>query len=356
LDALNSWPLVKELKGSIGLPAAASFKHVSPAGCGVGIPLTEDEIKVMQVEGMDLSPLASAYARARGGDRMSSFGDFIAVSDKVDVATALLISKEVSDGIIAPAYEEEALDILCKKKAGKYCVLQMDPLYEPPSVETRMVYGLKMSQKRNDACITPASFENVVSKNKNLTESAKRDLVVATIALKYTQSNSVCYARNGMTVGIGAGQQSRIHCTRLAGSKADNFWFRFHPRVLEFQFKSGTKRADKSNAIDLFVSGEIENEKEGSSELISWRNNFVEGSVPHFLSSEERASWLSQRSGVSVASDAFFPFTDNIYRAERSGVEFVAAPGGSVQDEEVLSVANGFDMVVCRTETRLFHH
>ncbi|KAJ2816020.1 bifunctional phosphoribosylaminoimidazolecarboxamide formyltransferase/IMP cyclohydrolase, partial [Coemansia erecta] len=282
LDALNSWPLVKELKQALGLPAAASFKHVSPAGAAVGVELSDVERSVYMVEGMDLSPLATAYARARGADRMSSFGDWVALSDTCDVATARLISKEVSDGVIAPSYEPAALDILRAKKGGKYCVLQIDAAYEPPAVETRQVYGLSMQQRRNDARIDAALFENIVSKNRDMPDAAVRDLIVATIALKYTQSNSVCYAKNGMVVGLGAGQQSRIHCTRLAGDKADNWWLRHHPRVLAMEFARGTKRADKSNAIDLFVTGQSE---QSPVERAAWEACFA--AVPEPLTNEE---------------------------------------------------------------------
>jgi phosphoribosylaminoimidazolecarboxamide formyltransferase/IMP cyclohydrolase len=352
LDALNAWPLAKELKKSLNLPAAASFKHVSPAGCAIGVPLSDVERQVMQVEKDELTPLASAYARARGADRMSSFGDFIALSDTCDVATAKLISKEVSDGVIAPGYQKEALEILSKKKGGKYCVLQIDPNYEPSEMEMRTVYGLSLEQKRNNAAISVEDLKEIVSKDKHVSEDAKRDMVLALIALKFTQSNSVCYAHNGMVVGLGAGQQSRIHCTRLAGSKSDNFWFRFHPSVLSFKFKQGVKRADKANAIDLFVSGEIEEAE--ASERASWEAYFEQ--IPKFLTREERKEWLGKRSNVIIASDAFFPFSDNIHRAKRSGVKYVVAPGGSVQDAEVLQVADSYGMVVVRSPYRLFHH
>ncbi|KAI8322721.1 IMP cyclohydrolase [Martensiomyces pterosporus] len=350
LDALNSWPLVKELKQALGLPAAASFKHVSPAGAAVGVPLDEVEKQVYMVDKTELSPLATAYARARGADRMSSFGDWAALSDVCDVATAKLISKEVSDGVIAPGYEPEALEILQKKKGGKYCVLQMDPAYEPADIETRQVYGLSLQQRRNDATITPELFANIVSKNKDLTEAAVRDLVVATIALKYTQSNSVCYAKNGMVVGLGAGQQSRIHCTRLAGDKADNWWLRHHPKVLAMQFAKTAKRADKSNAIDLYVTGQT---GEGV-ELEAWKANF--DAVPELLSEQERKEHLKTLKGVVVSSDAFFPFSDNIHRVHRSGVDYVAAPSGSIQDAVVIDTADAYNMVLVHTTLRLFHH
>ncbi|KAJ2758432.1 bifunctional phosphoribosylaminoimidazolecarboxamide formyltransferase/IMP cyclohydrolase [Coemansia sp. BCRC 34490] len=352
LDALNAWPLVKELRAALGLPAAASFKHVSPAGAAVGVALSPVEAEVCMVADVaaGLTPLATAYARARGADRMSSFGDWVALSDECDVATARLISREVSDGVIAPGYAPEALEILRKKKGGKYHVLQVDPSYEPPAIETRQVYGVSLQQRRNDARITPALFGNIVSQNKDLSEAAARDLVVATIALKYTQSNSVCYARNGMVVGLGAGQQSRIHCTRLAGDKADNWWLRHHPKVLGLQFAAGAKRADRSNAIDLYVTGQT---GEGV-ELDAWKANFA--AVPEPLTAEERAQHLAQRSGVAVASDAFFPFSDNIHRAHRSGVDFVAAPSGSIQDQAVIEAADAYGMVLAHTNLRLFHH
>ncbi|KAJ2862502.1 bifunctional phosphoribosylaminoimidazolecarboxamide formyltransferase/IMP cyclohydrolase [Coemansia aciculifera] len=350
LDALNSWPLVKELRAALGMPAAASFKHVSPAGAAVGVPLDADEQRVYMVEGMTLTPLATAYARARGADRMSSFGDWAALSDVCDVATARLISKEVSDGVIAPGYEPEALEILRKKKGGKYCVLQMDASYEPGSVETRQVYGLSLQQRRNDVQISADLFTNIVSRNRDLTEQAARDLVVATIALKYTQSNSVCYARNGMVVGLGAGQQSRIHCTRLAGDKADNWWMRHHPKVLAMRFSSAAKRADRSNAIDLYVTGQT---GEGA-ELEAWRACFEE--VPEPLSDEERKAHMAALRGVALSSDAFFPFSDNVHRARRSGVDYVAAPSGSIQDDVVIQAADSYDMVLAHTALRLFHH
>ncbi|KAI8887130.1 phosphoribosylaminoimidazolecarboxamide formyltransferase/IMP cyclohydrolase [Backusella circina FSU 941] len=352
LDALNSWGLVKELKEATGVAAAASFKHVSPAGAAIGTELSDIEKKVYHVDDLKLplSPLASAYARARGADRMSSFGDFIALSDKVDLVTAKIISREVSDGVIAPAYDDDALEVLKAKKAGKYCVLQMDPNYEPEVQEIRQVYGLYLEQKRNTFKIDAALFKNVVTKNKDLPESAVRDLIVATIALKYTQSNSVCYAKNGMVVGLGAGQQSRIHCTRLAGDKADNWWLRHHPKVLAFDFKKGTKRADKSNAIDLYVI----NETGEGVEREAWEANF--NTVPEPLTAEERKEWMNKLTDTVVSSDAFFPFSDNVYRARRSGVKYIAAASGSVQDAVVIAAADANDMVLCHTSLRLFHH
>ncbi|CEG71813.1 Putative Bifunctional purine biosynthesis protein ADE16 [Rhizopus microsporus] len=352
LDALNSWALVKELKEATGVAAAASFKHVSPAGAAIGLPLSEVDQKVYQVDDlkMPLSPLANAYARARGADRMSSFGDFIALSDKVDVVTAKIINREVSDGVIAPDYDEEALAILKGKKGGKYCVLKMDPAYEPEEQEVRQVYGLYLEQKRNNYKIDASLFKNIVSKNKELSPEAVNDLIVATIALKYTQSNSVCYAKNGMVIGLGAGQQSRIHCTRLAGDKADNWWLRHHPKVLAFDFKKGTKRADKSNAIDLYVTNQI---GEGV-ERQAWEANF--NTIPEPLTAEERNEWMSKLENTVVSSDAFFPFSDNIYRAHRSGVKYIAAPSGSVQDEAVIAAADANNMVFVHHNLRLFHH
>ncbi|KAG7896954.1 hypothetical protein KL908_000356 [Ogataea polymorpha] len=352
LDALNSWPLVKELSASLNLPAAASFKHVSPAGAAVGIPLTDLEKKIYFVSEIEnLSPLANAYARARGADRMSSFGDFIALSNIVDVPTASIISKEVSDGVIAPGYEPAALEILKKKKGGKYCVLQIDPNYTPKTTESRQVYGITLQQKRNDAIINSSSFKDFVSKNTALTEQASIDLTVATIALKYTQSNSVCYAKNGMVIGLGAGQQSRIHCTRLAGDKADNWWLRHHPRVLGFKWAKGVKRPDKSNAIDLFVTGQIPTEEPEKSE---YESKFEE--VPTPLTAQERQEWLKKLTDVSLSSDAFFPFPDNVHRAARSGVKYVAAPTGSVMDRAVFDAADSYEMVYMENPIRLFHH
>jgi phosphoribosylaminoimidazolecarboxamide formyltransferase/IMP cyclohydrolase len=352
LDALNSWPLVKELSASLNLPAAASFKHVSPAGAAVGSPLSDIEKKMYFVEDIEnLSPLATAYARARGADRMSSFGDFIALSNIVDLPTAQIISKEVSDGVIAPGFSDEALALLTKKKGGKYCVLQIDPNYNPDLIETRQVYGVSLQQKRNDAIIKMSSFKEIVSKNKDLTEQGLIDLTVATIALKYTQSNSVCYAKNGMVIGLGAGQQSRIHCTRLAGEKADNWWFRQHPRVLGLKWAKGVKRPDKSNAIDLFVTGQIPTTEPEKTE---YESKFE--TIPEPFTAEERAEWLGKLKDVAVSSDAFFPFPDNVYRAARSGVKFIAAPSGSVMDKAVFAAADSHDMVYVENPIRLFHH
>uniref|UniRef100_A0A673J2M2 Bifunctional purine biosynthesis protein ATIC n=1 Tax=Sinocyclocheilus rhinocerous TaxID=307959 RepID=A0A673J2M2_9TELE len=350
-DALNAWQLVRELKKALGLPAATSFKHVSPAGAAVGVALSEDEAKVCMVNDMlqDLTPLATAYARARGSDRMSSFGDFIALSDICDVPTAKIISREVSDGIVAPGYDEEALRILSKKKNGNYCVLRMDPEYEPDEEEVRVLFGLHLKQKRNGAVIDKELFSNIVSKGK-LSESALRDLIVATIAVKYTQSNSVCYAKDGQVIGIGAGQQSRIHCTRLAGDKADNWWLRHHPRVLNMKFRSGVKRAEMANAIDQYVSGTI---GEGP-DMEVWKGLFDE--VPETLTEVEKKNWISSLQAVALSSDAFFPFRDNVDRAKRSGVEYIAAPSGSTADEVVMNACNELGITLVHTKIRLFHH
>uniref|UniRef100_A0A3Q1IQ89 Bifunctional purine biosynthesis protein ATIC n=1 Tax=Anabas testudineus TaxID=64144 RepID=A0A3Q1IQ89_ANATE len=360
-DALNAWQLVRELKSALGMPAATSFKHVSPAGAAVGVPLSEEEAKVCMVHDMlkDLTPLATAYARARGSDRMSSFGDFIAVSDVCDVPTARIISREVSDGIIAPGYDEEALKILSKKKNGNYCVLQMDPDYQPDEAEVRVLFGLHLKQKRNEGLINKDFFSNVNKCSQNpltlfcvhkLSEEAVRDLTVATIAVKYTQSNSVCYAKDGQVIGIGAGQQSRIHCTRLAGDKADNWWLRHHPRVLNMKFRSGVKRAEMANAIDQYVSNTI---GEGP-DLAVWKSMYEE--VPELLSETEKKNWISSLQAVAVSSDAFFPFRDNIDRAKRSGVEYIAAPAGSAADEIVINACNEQGITLVHTKLRLFHH
>lgn len=350
-DALNAWQLVRELKSALGLPAATSFKHVSPAGAAVGVALSEEEAKVCMVHDMmkDLTPLATAYARARGADRMSSFGDFIALSDPCDVPTAKIISREVSDGIIAPGYDEEALRILSKKKNGNYCVLQMDPGYEPHEQEVRVLFGLHLKQKRNNSVIDKELFSNIVSKG-TLSEKALRDLIVATIAVKFTQSNSVCYAKDGQVIGIGAGQQSRIHCTRLAGDKADNWWLRHHPTVLGMKFRSGVKRAEMANAIDQYVSGTI---GEGA-DLAVWKALYEE--IPEPLSKTERRNWLSSLQAVALSSDAFFPFRDNVDRAKRSGVEYIAAPAGSTADEVVINACNELGITLAHTNVRLFHH
>ncbi|KAH9844520.1 bifunctional purine biosynthesis protein ADE17 [Teratosphaeria destructans] len=357
LDSLNAWPLVKELSEALDYPAAASFKHVSPAGAAIGVPLSDVEKKVYMVEdieGLDQSGLATAYARARGADRMSSFGDVIALSHEVDVPTAKIISKEVSDGVIAPAFQPEALELLSKKKGGKYLVLQIDKSYTPPAQEDRTLYGVHLTQNRNDASITPHnSFNTIVvpKESSPLPESALRDLAVATIALKFTQSNSVCYALNGQVIGLGAGQQSRIHCTRLAGDKADNWWMRFHSRALGIKWKKGTKRADKSNAIDLLCSGIV---PESGIEREDWEKHFEE--VPKTFTAEERKEWLSQLSEVAVSSDAFFPFTDNVYRVARSGVKYIAAPTGSQNDKPCFATAEKLGITFIEQHIRLFHH
>ncbi|XP_057668488.1 bifunctional purine biosynthesis protein ATIC [Diorhabda carinulata] len=351
-DALNGWQLVKELKASLGLPAATSFKHVSPAGAAVGVPLDQSQAKVCMVDDLleKLSPLAIAYARARGADRMSSFGDFVALSDICDQPTARLISREVSDGIIAPGYTPEALELLRKKKNGNYCVLQIDPNYVPNPTEKKILFGLTLEQQRNNAEINKTLFSNIVSENKTLPDSAIRDLIVATIALKYTQSNSVCYAKDGQVIGIGAGQQSRIHCTRLAGDKADNWWLRQHPKVLNMKFKKSVKRADISNAIDNFVNGTVGKDMDRA----TFEAMYDE--VPIELTPTERHTWLSNLTGVVVASDAFFPFRDNVDRARQSGVSYIGSPSGSTNDEEVIKACNEHKIVLAHTNLRLFHH
>ena len=349
LDALNGWQLVRELKRTIGLPAAASFKHVSPSGAAVAVPLSDILKKIYFVDGMDLSPLATAYARARGVDRMSSFGDFIALSDAVDVATAALIAREVSDGVIAPAYEPEALELLKKKKQGKYAVIQIDPAYEPQTVETRQVFGVSMEQRRNDRPVTRDDFANIVTARKELPESAVRDMFIAWITLKFTQSNSVCYVVDGQTIGVGAGQQSRVHCARLAGSKADLWRLRQHPSVLALPFKDGIKRPDRDNAIDQFLQREItEAERE------NWANVFTH--IPIQLTNEERRAWLKGLTAVVLGSDAFFPFRDSIDRAANSGVKYVIQPGGSNRDEDVIAACDENGMTMVFSGFRLFHH
>jgi len=351
-DALNAWQLVRELKQALGTPAATSFKHVSPAGAAVGVPLSKEEAEVCMVHDLypTLTPLAAAYARARGADRMSSFGDFIALSDICDVPTAKIISREVSDGIVAPGFDEEALKILSKKKNGSYCVLQMDPSYTPEEDEIRTLFGLHLMQKRNDGVIDRSLFKNIVTKNKNLPDPAIRDLIVATIAVKYTQSNSVCYAKNGQVIGIGAGQQSRIHCTRLAGDKANYWWLRHHPRVLSMKFKAGVKRAEISNAIDQYVTGTI---GEGE-DFAKWKAQFEE--VPSLLTEAEKRAWIGKLNGVSLSSDAFFPFRDNVDRANRSGVQFIVSPSGSAADQVVIEACDELGITLIHTNLRLFHH
>ncbi|RWS28406.1 bifunctional purine biosynthesis protein PURH-like protein [Leptotrombidium deliense] len=353
-DALNGWQLVRELKAALGIPAATSFKHVSPAGAAVGIPLPPAQLRLCMVEDMasELTPMATAYARARGADRMSSFGDFVALSDTCDVATAKIISREVSDGIIAPDFEEEALKILKKKKGGNYCVLKMDPNYNPDPIETRKLFGLYMEQKRNDAVIDPKLFsvDHIVSKSKNLPREAIIDLIVATIALKYTQSNSVCYAKDGQVIGIGAGQQSRIHCTRLAGDKANNWWLRQHPNVASMVFKKGVKRAEISNYIDCYVNGSVGHEMD----LKTWQNAFE--NPPPLLTKEDEAKWIKELNNVALSSDAFFPFRDNVDRARQSGVRYIASPGGSTNDTVVVDACNEHGITLVHTNLRLFHH
>ena len=351
LDALNGWQLVKELKEATGLPAATSFKHVSPAGAAVGIPLDETLRKIYFVKpDMELSPLACAYARARGADRMSSFGDWISLSDECDKATALLIKPEVSDGVIAPGYTEEALEILKQKKKGNYNIVKIDPNYKPEPIERKQVYGVTFEQGRNEFKIDNELLSDIVTKNKDLPEDARRDLIIALITLKYTQSNSVCYAKGGQAIGIGAGQQSRIHCTRLAGQKADNWLLRQHPRVLELPFIEKLGRADRDNTIDVFISDDYDDVlAEGR-----WQRYFTVRPEP--LTREEKRAWLDQQSGVALGSDAFFPFGDNIERAHRSGVQYIAEPGGSIRDDQVIETCDLYDMVMCFTHMRLFHH
>ncbi|CAG0880800.1 unnamed protein product [Cyprideis torosa] len=350
-DALNAWQLVKELKDALGMPAATSFKHVSPAGAAVGVPLDENEAQAAMVEDITLlSPLAAAFARARTADRMSSFGDFIALSDVCDATTARLISREVSDGIIAPGYEPEALVTLSKKKGGSYCILQMDPDYAPVPREKRTLFGLTLEQKRNDALIDASCFKNIVTKKKELSDEAIRDLIVATVTVKYTQSNSVVYAARGQVIGVGAGQQSRIHCTRLAGIKADNWWLRHHPRILAFDWRRDLKRVDKSNALDWYIEHPLGTEApRGEFE----RHFYVS---PSSIIPEEREEWRQELAGVAMASDAFFPFSDNIDRAKRSGVAYIAAPGGSNNDSLIIETCDKYGMVMAHIPFRLFHH
>ncbi len=352
LDALNGWQLVKELKEATGLAAAASFKHVSPAGAAVGLPLSEVEKKIYWVEDMDMefTPLANAYARARGADRMSSFGDFISLSDTCDKETALIIKREVSDGVIAPGYDPEALEILKAKKSGAYNVIEVDPSYQPDPIEKKQVFGVTFEQGRNELKIDDAFFQNIVTEEKELTEQAKIDLAISMITLKYTQSNSVCYVKDGQAIGIGAGQQSRIHCTRLAGQKADNWFLRQSPKVLNLQFVEGIRRADRDNAIDLYIGEEyIDVLADGV-----WETIFKV--KPDVFTKEEKRAWLDQMTGVTLGSDAFFPFGDNIERAHKSGVKYVAQPGGSVRDDHVIATCNKYKMVMSFTGLRLFHH
>jgi phosphoribosylaminoimidazolecarboxamide formyltransferase/IMP cyclohydrolase len=349
LDAFNAWQLVRELKQTIGLPAATSFKHVSPSGAAVATPLPDILKKIYFVDDMELSPLAIAYARARGVDRMSSFGDFIALSDTVDVPTAKLISREVSDGVIAPAYEPAALDILKKKKQGKYAVIQIDPTYDPQPTETRQVFGVSMEQRRNDRPVTRADLANIVTQRKDLPASAIRDMFVAWITLKFTQSNSVCYVTDGQVIGVGAGQQSRVHCARLAGSKADLWRLRQHPKILSLPFRDGIKRPDRDNAIDQFLQPDVTD-----AEKANWKNVFTH--IPDQLTTEERRAWLDGLTNVVLGSDAFFPFRDSIDRAARTGVKFILQPGGSNRDEEVIAACDEYGMTMVFSGLRLFHH
>lgn len=351
LDAFNGWQLVSELKKATGLPAATSFKHVSPAGAAVGLPLEETLTKIYWVDDLgELSPLACAYARARGADRMSSFGDFIALSDVCDVDTARLIKREVSDGVIAPGYEPEALELLKAKKKGAYNVIQIDENYVPAPIEVKQVYGISFEQGRNELKIDDAFFDNIVTKSKDLPKQAKMDLAIAMITLKYTQSNSVCYVKDGQAIGIGAGQQSRIHCTRLAGTKADNWFLRQSPIVLDLQFIDGIGRADRDNSIDLYIGEDYMDVLADG----AWQKIFKV--KPEVFTAEKKRAWLDQMSGVALGSDAFFPFGDNIERAHRSGVQYVAQPGGSVRDDNVIEVCDKYGMTMCFTGIRLFHH
>lgn len=350
LDAFNSWQLVKELKEATGLPAAASFKHVSPAGAAVAVPLNETLKKVYFVEGVELTDMATAYIRARGADRMSSYGDFVALSDECDEQTAAYLAREVSDGIIAPSYSEKALEILKGKRKGSYLVIKIDPDYVPEVQEKKQVFGVTFEQGRNNAVISDELLQNIVTANKDIPESAKRDLLISLITLKYTQSNSVCYVKDGQAIGIGAGQQSRIHCTRLAGNKADVWFLRQNPKVLALPFKDGLKRADRDNAIDVYISDDYDDVlRDGE-----WQRVFTE--CPEPLTREEKKEWLKNMSGVSLGSDAFFPFGDNIERAHKSGVEYVAEAGGSIRDDNVIETCDRYGMAMAFTGLRLFHH
>lgn len=353
LDALNSWQLVKELKDATGMPAAASFKHVSPAGAAIGLPLSETLKKIYFVDDVEfeLTPLASAYARARGADRMCSYGDFCALSDTCDEATARLINREVSDGVIAPDYTPEALEILKKKRKGNYNVIKIDPIYKPTPIERKQVFGITFEQGRNEIRLDdPKLFENIPTTNKIFPEEARRDLVIALITLKYTQSNSVCYVKDGQAIGIGAGQQSRIHCTRLAGSKADEWWLRQYPKVMNLPFKDGIRRADRDNSINIYISDEYEDLlQEGT-----WQLFFTEKPEP--LTLAERKAWIAQNKQVALGSDAFFPFGDNIERAHKSGVEYIAQAGGSIRDDHVIETCNKYGITMTFTGIRLFHH
>lgn len=354
LDALNAWQLVRELREATGLPAAASFKHVSPAGAAVGLPLSDTLKKIYFVDdiaGLDSSPMACAYARARGADRMSSYGDFIALSDTCDLPTALIIKREVSDGVIAPDFTPEALEILREKRKGTYNVIRIAPTYKPEPIERKQVFGITFEQGRNEIRLDdPQLFENIPTQNKTFTEDARRDLMIALITLKYTQSNSVCYAKDGQAIGIGAGQQSRIHCTRLAGQKADTWWLRQHPKVMALPFKEGIRRADRDNTIDIYIGDECDDVlAEGA-----WQQFFQ--TKPEPLSREEKRAWIAENRGVSLSSDAFFPFGDNIERAHKSGVEFIAQAGGSVRDDHVIMTCDKYGIAMAFTGVRLFHH
>ena len=350
LDAFNSWQLVKELKEATGLPAAASFKHVSPAGAAVAIPMSDTLKKIYFVDDLELSPIATAYARARGADRMSSYGDFVALSDTCDAQTATLLAREVSDGVIAPGYTQEALEILKTKRKGNYNVIQIDEAYQPAPIEHKDVYGITFEQGRNEIKINEEMLQNIVSENKELPQEAKRDLLIALITLKYTQSNSVCYAKDGQAIGIGAGQQSRIHCTRLAGNKADIWFLRQHPKVMNLPFKADIRRPDRDNTIDVYLSDDdMDVLADGTWELF-----FTE--KPERLTREEKRAWLDQQTGVSLGSDAFFPFGDNIERAHRSGVSYIAEAGGSIRDDHVIDTCNKYGICLAFTGVRLFHH
>lgn len=350
MDAFNGWQLVKELKKATGLPAATSFKHVSPAGAAVGVPMSDTLRKIYFVDDLELSPLACAYARARGADRMSSYGDFIALSDICDKQTALMIQREVSDGIIAPGYTDEALEILKAKRKGTYNIIQIDEHYMPDPLERRRIYGITFEQGRNELNIDNSIFDNIVTENKALSNDAKRDLIISLITLKYTQSNSVCYVKDGQAIGIGAGQQSRIHCTRLAGNKADIWWLRQHPKVLGLQFADDIRRPDRDNTIDVYISDEhMDVLAEGE-----WQKVFKV--KPEVFTKEEQKEWLKQLKGVSVGSDAFFPFGDNIERAHKTGVEYIVEPGGSIRDDHVIETCNKYGMVLAFNGIRLFHH
>ena len=353
LDALNSWQLVKELKEATGMPAAASFKHVSPAGAAIGLPLSDTLKKIYFVDdvNIELSPLACAYARARGADRMSSYGDFVALSDTCDAATATLIKREVSDGVIAPGYTPEALEILKGKRKGTYNVISIDPQYVPEPIERKQVFGITFEQGRNEIKLDdPALFANIPTKNKTFSDEAKRDLIISLITLKYTQSNSVCYVKDGQAIGIGAGQQSRIHCTRLAGNKADIWWLRQHPKVMDLPFIDGIRRADRDNTIDVYISDEHNDVlREGT-----WQQFFKE--KPEVLTAEEKKEWIARNTDVALGSDAFFPFGDNIERAHKSGVRYIAQAGGSVRDDNVIETCDKYDIAMAFTGVRLFHH